>query len=530
MLEHDLEPGADATLLAPTTWDLEDILGVVVGTARLQRQRRRVLLDKDDLSVRADEDHVERDVGVFHPELERLRLLEQKQHAVPRLKRLAIHETARALRLGARQLDGDAELRPASASQQHRRLDGALSRAWWRSVTAAAHRDRHQQPVLKRAHPTRIARRASSCKARYSRTAMTVSLIGIDAGELALCPRRASQLLASADVVVASAEELVLGWVSLAPRAKLIVEPDAVRRQLVAAEASRDGQRVVWLEVAPDRTWFERGMVTELVPATHGPWLRPPQPLDGMRVLLLGTRQPTVAQIEEYLGGADTLALSPMVVVPCHAALKEAIARLSSVRTIAFASGHAVDAFVAALIDRGLDARALAGLRLAAVGAATAARLAERSLRADLVGEKGGAALADELVAAGWEGPVLLPSATDARPELAAALGAAGLEVVRVDAYQTIVDEGALGRAARCHRRAPYHAVAIMSPRGGEALLEALGGAVALAHTAVIAVGETTRATLTRAGVAHLTVAPMPAWAEVLQAVAEALAPANKIE
>ena len=359
---------------------------------------------------------------------------------------------------------------------------------------------------------------------------MTVSLIGIEAAEPALCGRRAAELLAAADVVVAESEQLVLGWLSLAPRAKLVLELDPARRQLRASEAGATGQRVVWLETAPDRAWFDAGVVTELVPAAHGPWLRPRRPLDGKRVLLLGTRLPSAAQLEEHLGGAETLALSPLVVVPCHAALKEAVARLPTVRAVAFASVHAVDALVAALADRGLDARALGGLRLAAVGAATAGRLAERCLRADLVGEAGGAALAHELLAAGWQGPILLPSATDARPELAAALDAAGLEVVRVDAYQTLADEGALGRAARCHRRAPFHAAAIMSPRGATALLEVLGGPGALAQTAVVAVGETTAAALAAAGVSGVTVAVAPGWVEVLRAVAEALAPANKME
>gem|GEM_PF-3969000 len=359
---------------------------------------------------------------------------------------------------------------------------------------------------------------------------MTVWLIGIGSGEVGLCARRAVELLPSADVVVAESEAPILALLSLAPRAKLVIEPDAAERARRAASAGSDGHRVAWLEAHPDRAWFDSGAVSELVPASTDPWLRPHKSLDGKRVLLLGTRLPTPSQIEECLDGAEVLAVSPMVIVPCHAALKEAVARLSSVRAVAFASAHAVDALLAALADRGLDARALAGLRLAAVGSATAAQLAARSLRADLVGDGGGAALAADIVAAGWQGPILLPVALGGRPELAEALRVAGIEPIVVDAYETLVDEGALGRAARRHRRAPFHAVAIMSPRGGEALLEALGGAAALGDTTVVAVGETTRTALSAAGVARVVVATSPGWPEVMSAVAEALAPDLKIK
>ena len=87
-----------------------------VGAARLQRQRLGVLLDVDDVPVGPDEDHVERDVRVLHPELQPLRMIEQEDHAAARRQRLPIHEAVLPLGVGARDLDLDVLL----AGARHR--------------------------------------------------------------------------------------------------------------------------------------------------------------------------------------------------------------------------------------------------------------------------------------------------------------------------------------------------------------------------------------------------------------------------
>ena len=178
------------------------------------------------------------------------------------------------------------------------------------------------------------------------------------------------------------------------------------------------------------------------------------------------------------------------------------LGRWSHARTIAFASAHAVDAFFGALANAGRDARALFGVKLAAVGRATAARLAERSLRADFVGDGGGADLAAALVAGGAEGPALVLGAHGGRPELADALAGAGWTVEAVAAYDSVPDDAALAAAWKAHRARPFFAVAFTSPRGARAFLDLAGGDRALAGVRIGAIGETTRDALVACGLA----------------------------
>ncbi len=215
-------------------------------------------------------------------------------------------------------------------------------------------------------------------------------------------------------------------------------------------------------------------------------------------------------------GAAGTVEwLSPFTVTPRFAEMKRALGRLAEVRTIAFTSGHAVDALVGALRAMGHDVRALFGVRLAAVGPATARRLERYGLSADLVpsAAAGGEALARELIAAGpaaLPDPILLPRAADGRPELATLLVAAGRRVEVVAAYDVTPDAPALKRALMRHAAEPYAAIGFCSPRGVGALLDAFGGPTRLAGVQLGAIGETTRAALVERGLAVAVVPELP--------------------
>jgi hypothetical protein len=58
-------------------------------------------------AIAPDKDHVERDVGVVHPEGDRLIALEIEQHALTLRQFLAEHQTAFALFVIAGKLDGE---------------------------------------------------------------------------------------------------------------------------------------------------------------------------------------------------------------------------------------------------------------------------------------------------------------------------------------------------------------------------------------------------------------------------------------
>jgi uroporphyrinogen III methyltransferase/synthase len=118
-------------------------------------------------------------------------------------------------------------------------------------------------------------------------------------------------------------------------------------------------------------------------------------------------------------------------------ALDAAIARLSDYDWVVFASANAVERFFARLHVAGVDARAMASVRLGAVGPATASAMARNGLHPDAVPARFAAA---ELAAALGEGAgrVLWPRVQGAPEEPAAELRAAGWTVHQVTAYRNV--------------------------------------------------------------------------------------------
>ena len=114
---------------------------------------------------------------------------------------------------------------------------------------------------------------------------------------------------------------------------------------------------------------------------------------------------------------------------------------MSSYDWIVFTSVNGVGYFWDRLEAASLDARALGGIQLAAIGPATAVELKAHGLRADYVpGE-----YVAEAVAAGLGDVcglrVLLPRANIARPALADLLREGGAQVAEVVAYRTLRPE-----------------------------------------------------------------------------------------
>ncbi|MFC2029173.1 uroporphyrinogen-III C-methyltransferase [Chloroflexota bacterium] len=170
------------------------------------------------------------------------------------------------------------------------------------------------------------------------------------------------------------------------------------------------------------------------------------QPLFGQRVLVTRTRQQASALSARLRTlGADALELPTIRITPPEdwESLDSSIAEISSYDWIVFTSTNGVAYFFERLDRAGLDARALHGIRLAAIGPTTAAELGVRGLRPDYVpGE-----YVAEAVAAGLGDVrgrrVLLPRADIARPALANLLRAGAAEVAEVAAYRTVRPDSA---------------------------------------------------------------------------------------
>ena len=152
-------------------------------------------------------------------------------------------------------------------------------------------------------------------------------------------------------------------------------------------------------------------------------------------------------------------------------------------------------------LDRqGLDARVLAGTRVAAIGPGTAAVLRDWGIAADLVPERSIAeSLAAELIAQGVaDQRVLIPRAAEARDVLPRELEQAGADVQVVPLYETVrerLDEQQLERLAG----ADY--VTFTSSSTVRFLIEAIGGVEHFPERArVVSIGPVTSQTARELG------------------------------
>jgi uroporphyrinogen III methyltransferase/synthase len=122
--------------------------------------------------------------------------------------------------------------------------------------------------------------------------------------------------------------------------------------------------------------------------------------------------------------------------------LADAARAVASFDWAVFTSVNGVDRFWAALHSQGLDSRALGGVRVCALGPATAAELGKHGVRADLVPDEFVAeGVVEAFSAVGLAGKrILLPRAEVARSVLPDALRGRGADVVEVAAYRTVPD------------------------------------------------------------------------------------------
>ncbi|MFN8556878.1 MAG: uroporphyrinogen-III synthase [Dehalococcoidia bacterium] len=111
-------------------------------------------------------------------------------------------------------------------------------------------------------------------------------------------------------------------------------------------------------------------------------------PLFGRRVLVTRTRQQASGLVARLRAlGAVPLEFPAIACAPLDdsAPIDAALATVPSHDWVVFTSQNGVTAVFDRLDALGRDARAFAGVRLGAIGPATALSLAERGLRADLV-------------------------------------------------------------------------------------------------------------------------------------------------
>ncbi|RJQ52010.1 MAG: uroporphyrinogen-III C-methyltransferase [Actinobacteria bacterium] len=232
-------------------------------------------------------------------------------------------------------------------------------------------------------------------------------------------------------------------------------------------------------------------------------------PLFGKTVMVTRSRDQASAlsaRLEEL--GARVVEAPTIRIVPpeSYGPLDDAISRLPEFDWTIFTSANAVDHFFARLREGGRDARALGGLRVAAIGPATAARLEGIGIVPDYVPKEYRA----EGVLEGFaefgvcDQRYLLPRALEARevlPETLRERGAASVEVV--PAYRTVPDEEASERIRELLAEGRVDLVTFTSSSTVKNFVRALGdpGPALLDGTAAISIGPITSETARELGV-----------------------------
>jgi uroporphyrinogen III methyltransferase/synthase len=202
------------------------------------------------------------------------------------------------------------------------------------------------------------------------------------------------------------------------------------------------------------------------------------RPLHGRRVLVTRARAQagSLAAALRALG-ADAIELPVIRVEPRIESeeVREKIAAISEYGLVCLTSPNGVGLLFDALEAAGLDARALAGATVAAIGPGTARALAEHGIVADVVPERSVAeTLVEALAGVEVEGRrVLVARPETARDVLPDALRERGAEVDVIALYET-VREAPAPEALEAARGADY--VTFTSASTVRNLAEALGG------------------------------------------------------
>jgi uroporphyrinogen III methyltransferase/synthase len=239
------------------------------------------------------------------------------------------------------------------------------------------------------------------------------------------------------------------------------------------------------------------------------------RPLFGKRILITRPEgQSAVTARMVRLRGAEPFELPTIAILPPPdpARVAAAARELDGYDVVAFTSANAVSAFFEEIDVQGRDARAFGRARIAAIGSGTAAALAPRGIRADIVpgefvGEAFAAAiLGDPVIAAllpERRPRILIPRALVAREVVPERLRAAGCDVDVVPVYET--------RKASSERRdelisrleaRTIDCVMLTSSSTADSLVDLLGARATelLQGVLVASIGPITTATAARRG------------------------------
>jgi len=220
-------------------------------------------------------------------------------------------------------------------------------------------------------------------------------------------------------------------------------------------------------------------------------------PLAGCTVAVTRARAQASAMARRLRALGARVIEAPVIRIRPLAADPEEL-ELSGYDLVCLTSPNGVHLLFERLATAGMDARALAGARVAAIGPGTAAALADHGIRADVVPER---FVAESLVEALEQVQVrraLIVRAARAREVLPEALRARGAEVDVLALYETVA-EPLSAQALAAARAADY--ITFTSSSTVSFFLQAAGGEAGFApSTRVVSIGPVTSASLREAG------------------------------
>ncbi|HMF88138.1 MAG TPA: uroporphyrinogen-III synthase, partial [Gemmatimonadaceae bacterium] len=229
------------------------------------------------------------------------------------------------------------------------------------------------------------------------------------------------------------------------------------------------------------------------------------RPLFGKRIVVTrATQQAAILSEKLREVGADVIEMPATQIERLDLdPLRAAIDSISEYQWLVFTSQNAVAIFWEQLLGRGRDSRALAGLRIAAVGPATAGALLEHGITVDVIPQRFVAEGLLEMLrarddVAGSE--VLYVTAESGRDVLPAGLRQMGATVSLLDIYRSIPDGLGAETLARAIEAGKVDLATFTSGSAVRGYIEAVGDDLALKVPAA-SIGPQTSEALREAGI-----------------------------
>ncbi|HKR08526.1 MAG TPA: uroporphyrinogen-III C-methyltransferase [Gemmatimonadaceae bacterium] len=229
------------------------------------------------------------------------------------------------------------------------------------------------------------------------------------------------------------------------------------------------------------------------------------RPLFGKRIVVTRATQQAQTLTEKLRElGADVVEMPATQIARLDLApLRDAIHQLQTFDWLILTSQNAVSIFWEQLLGEGRDARALAGVKLAAVGPATAGALLERGIAVDVIPERFVAeGLLEKLQARDdvAQSRVLYVTAEGARDVLPRGLRELNADVTVVEVYRSIADGEGADKLAKALEADKIDLVTFTSGSSVRGFVDAVGSDLAQKVPAA-SMGEQTSAALRDAGI-----------------------------